>query len=316
MLQQTQVETVIPYYLEFIKQFPDLKSLADAKADTVLSVWAGLGYYARARNLHRSAQIIRDTWDCVFPKDFSKVLSLPGVGRSTAGAIMAFSYNLRYPILDGNVKRVLARIHAIDGVPGTRETQARLWEIADRKTPADRPGEYNQAIMDLGAMICKRSTPLCQDCPVSSLCRAYLRQEVADYPRKKRKPKRPVRSCRMLLISRPDGCILLQKKPPHGIWGGLWSLPQIDDPQADIGHFCSESLELQVTAWHEMEMFKHHFTHYELLVHPVVCNVDLSAIRTMDEERFLWYNRRLSQEVGLPTAVNRIFKTFESADKK
>ncbi len=316
MLQQTQVETVIPYYWKFIRKFPDMRSLANAEVDSVLSVWAGLGYYARARNLHRAARIIRDDRDCEFPRDFGQLLSLPGIGRSTAGAIMAFSYNLRYPILDGNVKRVLMRIHAIDGDPGARETQALLWKIADAKTPGDSPGDYNQAIMDLGAMICKRAAPSCLNCPVRNHCQAYQSQAVADYPRKIRRAKRPVRSCRMLLISRPDGDVLLQKRPPHGIWGGLWSLPQMDDPKAGIRRFCAESLELEVATWREMDMLRHHFTHYELLIHPVVCSIDHSGNPTMDEERFLWYNRNLGQDAGIPTAVERIFKNLESTENK
>ena len=316
MLQQTRVETVIPYFRKFIKKFPDVRSLADAPVDAVLSVWAGLGYYARARNLHRSAQIIRDDWDCEMPKDFERWLSLPGIGRSTAGAIMSFSYNLRYPILDGNVKRVLMRFHAIDGAPGTRETQARLWKIADAGTPGDRPGDYNQAIMDLGALICRRSAPLCPSCPVKSLCRAYRLQAVADYPRRTRHAKRPVRSCRMLLVSRHDGSILLEKRPPHGIWGGLWSLPQIDDPGIGIGRFGSESLGLEITTSHELDVLRHHFTHYELVIQPVVCSIGHPAIPAMDEERFLWYNRNLKQDAGIPSAVEKIFKTLEPAEKE
>ena len=221
MLQQTQVASVIPYFQRFMARFPNSGALADAPLDEVLHLWSGLGYYARARNLHKAAKQIMQRHAGQFPSDFEQVLALPGIGRSTAGAILAFGFDQRHPILDGNVKRVLTRIHRIDGYPGRREIEHRLWALADSHTPIEGVAHYTQAIMDLGAEVCVRKTPKCKHCPVTSLCGAYKHGDMTAYPNQKPKKAKPEKMIKMLLLRRPNGEVLLTRRPPTGIWGGL-----------------------------------------------------------------------------------------------
>ncbi len=228
MLQQTQVATVIPYYQRFMTRFPDLQSLATAPIDAVLHHWSGLGYYARARNLHKTAQMIQHQYQGVFPSSVASLCELPGIGRSTAGAICSIAYQQPAAILDGNVKRVLSRVHAFEGWPGNARVAKQLWEYAETYTPVERTGEYNQAMMDLGATLCLRSKPLCPACPVSQQCKAFQQGNQQDYPGKKPKRKQPVKQVQMLMIQNPRGELLLQHRPPQGIWGGLWSFPELN----------------------------------------------------------------------------------------
>ncbi|MGD8746674.1 MAG: A/G-specific adenine glycosylase, partial [Gammaproteobacteria bacterium] len=222
MLQQTQVATVIPYFERFIARFPAIRELADADLDEVLHLWSGLGYYARARNMHRAARTVCEHHGGRFPEAFDEVAALPGIGRSTAGAILALSLGQRHPILDGNVKRVLCRHEGLEGWPGRPAVEKALWEISDRLTPDDGVAEYTQAMMDLGATICRRGRPDCDRCPVSGDCvaRSQGRQQELPTPRPRR--ERPLRRTHMLLISDPDGRVLLERREPSGIWGGLW----------------------------------------------------------------------------------------------
>ncbi|MYD75957.1 MAG: A/G-specific adenine glycosylase [Gammaproteobacteria bacterium] len=312
MLQQTQVETVIPYYRKFIRRFPDIAALAGADADEVMVNWSGLGYYARARNLHRAARRVCERHDGRFPQTLEEVLDLPGIGRSTAGAILAFSRDARHPILDGNVKRILCRYHAVEGPPGNRATEKRLWALADGHTPSDRVAEYTQAIMDLGSKICRPRNPLCRDCPVRAGCRAHARDEVGNYPARKPPKARPVKSCRMLLLRRTDGCFLLCKRPPKGIWGGLWSLPQLDDPHIDATRYCLEALGIDIGSGRELEQVRHGFSHYDLVITPVLCRIVTPQCPPSDRRERLWYDPQGGQEAGLPAAVERIFSLLDS----
>ena len=240
MLQQTQVSTVIPYYRKFIARFPDLAALESCDPDELLHYWSGLGYYARARNLHAAAKKIVEQHHGKFPDEFDQVLALPGIGRSTAAAILAFAHGQRHAILDGNVKRVLTRYYAIEGYAGSREVEARLWKIAERLTPNSRVADYTQAFMDLGATVCLRTKPLCAGCPLAADCRAHRHGDPTAFPRRKPKAARPRKAVTMLIVKNARSELLLVKRPPSGIWGGLWSLPEYTDalsapPEKTVG---------------------------------------------------------------------------------
>lgn len=285
MLQQTQVATVIGYYQRFTQRFPDVRALADAPIDEVLHLWTGLGYYARARNLHRAAQLIVAEHAGEFPQTIEAVQALPGIGRSTAGAILALSRSQRHPILDGNVKRVLARYFGIEGFPGERQVEKTLWARADECTPAERVAHYTQAIMDLGATLCVRSRPLCNACPLAEHCVARIegRQGVLPTPRPKK--VRPQRTAYVVLMVRDDGAVLLERRPPAGIWGGLWTLPQFDEPQSIPGAA-------------SLPPYFHSFTHFDLTLQPLL--VRATSIPDVDDtERYCWYDPRHPARIGL-----------------
>ncbi|MCL2913334.1 A/G-specific adenine glycosylase [Shewanella corallii] len=303
MLQQTQVATVIPYYQKFMTRFPDVVSLADADTDEVLHHWTGLGYYARARNLHKAAQKIRDEFNGVFPGDFEQVLALPGIGRSTAGAVLSLSLGQHHPILDGNVKRVLARHGAIAGWPGEKAVETRLWELTGQYTPAAGVQQYNQAMMDIGASICTRSKPRCELCPVATDCSAQRQGRQTEFPGKKPKKQIPAKNAFMLIVQSGD-TVLLNKRPPAGIWGGLWCFPQFDtqsDMQAYIEAqgFTTEPIEL--------DAFRHTFSHYHLDISAwhISANTAVES-QIMESGKSLWYNLRQPEKVGLAAATERL----------
>ncbi len=268
MLQQTQVQTVIPYFERFMQSFPDLASLADANIDAVLQHWSGLGYYARARNLHRAAQSIRDDHNGIFPSTFDDVVDLPGIGRSTAAAILAISTGERHAILDGNVKRVLARHSAVAGWPGKTEVVDRLWSLAEENTPASRVDDYTQAIMDLGATLCTRSKPRCDSCPVAADCLARQADTIDQYPGRKPKKIKPLRQT-IMIIAINDGAVFLERRPPTGIWGGLWSLPEVEN----IDEWCQRTLDQQADQIEQRDVLRHSFSHFDLDIRPVVVRV-------------------------------------------
>ena len=250
MLQQTQVATVVPYYARFTARFGTLGSLAAADVDEVLGLWSGLGYYARGRNLHAAAVRCAAEHGGELPGTIDELVALPGIGRSTAGAILSLSRGERHPILDGNVKRVLARHFAVDGWPGRTDVERRLWALSDAVTPAERAGPFNQAMMDLGATLCTRSRPACARCPVAATCVALERGEPASYPEKKPKREHPEHVARMLLVRDGAGRVLLERRPSSGLWGGLWSLPVL--PAAAPAAPCPESLlSPDAAAWAE-----------------------------------------------------------------
>ncbi|MFQ6370150.1 A/G-specific adenine glycosylase [Shewanella sp. YIC-542] len=317
MLQQTQVATVIPYFTRFMARFPDVVALANADTDEVLHHWTGLGYYARARNLHKAAQIIRDEHQGIFPRQFDAVLALPGIGRSTAGAILSLSLGQHHPILDGNVKRVLARHGAIGGWPGQPKVEQTLWQLAATLSPNHDIAQYNQAMMDMGAGICTRSRPACERCPVAVDCQAQLQGKQGDYPGKKPKKAIPARDA-WLLVVRHGNTILLQKRPPAGIWGGLWCFPQYASKAALTDAL--EGLGYSATQLQALPGFRHTFSHFHLDAQPMLLTLnqhdDEMAAKlqqsahpqdaVMEAAPSLWYNLGQPSRVGLAAATERV----------
>lgn len=309
MLQQTQVTTVMPYYRRFIARFPNIRALANAPLDEVLQLWSGLGYYARARNLHKAAQAIRDQHAGRFPRKFEQVAALPGIGRSTAGAILALSRDEQCAILDGNVKRVLARCHAIEGWPGDKAVESRLWELAEKYTPWQHVAEYTQAIMDLGATLCTRSKPRCDECPLASGCRAHALGRETAFPSPRPGKAIPLRRTRMLLITHADK-ILLEKRPPAGIWGGLWSFPEMP-PAEDVASWCRRRLHLSVFAQRTWPLLRHSFSHFHLDIEPV--RVEVSAVSAIgDNSAQMWCDLQALPHLGLAAPVNKLLKQLQT----
>jgi len=305
MLQQTQVATVIPYYLRFVTRFPDITTLADAPQDDVLHHWAGLGYYARARNLHAAAQQVRDQFSGEFPREFELVQALPGIGRSTAGAILSLACGQRHAILDGNVKRVLARHAAVAGWPGQSAVADRLWKVAAAQLPETRAHHYNQAMMDLGATLCTRTRPRCDDCPVAEDCVAKRESRQAEFPGRKKRSVLPERRIEMLLLEH-RGRVLMEKRPPAGIWGGLWSLPETEDSAV--------WLAAKMPGAHEviaLESFTHTFSHFRLHIQPVHVRLVVVSRTVMDAETD-WYDTASPPPLGLAAPVQRILETFSA----
>lgn len=270
MLQQTQVKTVIPYYLRFMARFPSLKMLASATQEEVLAHWSGLGYYARGRNLHKAALQIMTDFDGKFPSHYDEIVSLPGIGRSTAGAILSISLNQQYPILDGNVKRVLSRFYALEGWPGEKQHEQWLWLQADQLTPAQRFNDYTQAIMDLGATVCTRSKPRCEACPMATSCQANQQQRVGEFPYSKPKKVLPVKQRHFLMLENQLGQLWLQQRPDRGIWGGLWSFPEFEDEDSCLQQVKSlQSSAQTMVSLVEWQTFRHTFSHYHLDITPI-----------------------------------------------
>ena len=307
MLQQTQAATVVPYFTRFMAEFPAVEDLATAELDRVLGYWAGLGYYARARNLHAAARKVVRDYGGEFPANVEGLMTLPGVGRSTAGAILALAHGKRAPILDGNVKRVLARYEAVEGWPGRAVVQQSLWEHAERYTPHEKVAEYTQAIMDLGATVCTRTRPRCDECPLTVDCKARIGglQVVLPTPRPRR--ERPQREVRMLLITNADREVLLERRPPNGIWGGLYSLPELateDDPRS----WCHRHLGVDVREHTARSPLKHGFSHFDLMIHPLEIRLDIAANALMDRDGWLWYNRTQEARVGVAAPIAVLLK--------
>ncbi|CUX96183.1 A/G-specific adenine glycosylase [Candidatus Gullanella endobia] len=304
MLQQTQVITVIPYFQRFIAKFPTISELAAAPLDEVLHLWSGLGYYARAHNLYKAAKIIIEQHDGKFPENFDSVYALPGIGRSTAGAILSLALGKQYPILDGNVKRVLARYYAISGWPGKKEVEQILWQYSEKVTPVQDVEKFNQAIMDLGAMVCIRSRPKCNLCPLQQNCKAYASHNWISYPGKKPKQILPEKTVWFLLVQ--DGNHLwLEKRPVVGLWSGLFCFPQFKNLKALsfwlIQHGFSDDL------CEQMKIFRHTFSHFRINIIPILKKV--SRIKScMNEDRGLWYDLEKPPEVGLSTPVKHLLK--------
>lgn len=310
MLQQTQVQTVIPYYIRFMEALPDVEALAKAPQDQVLHHWTGLGYYARARNLQRAARIVVEDMSGRFPTDVETLITLPGIGRSTAGAITSIAGGARAPILDGNVKRVLARFHRVAGWPGKSAVMAELWELAEQHTPSQRVADYTQAIMDLGATVCTRSKPACDRCPLALDCEALANGNPGDYPGRKPKKTIPTRATVFIIIQNAEGDILMERRPPQGIWGGLWCFPQVESTEG-----VDDWLERQgVTAWGNRtlgEPFRHTFSHYHLDIQPLLITDASLPEAVMAGDKRLWYNRRAPATVGLAAPVARLLKSLD-----
>lgn len=305
MLQQTQVATVIPYFERFMASFPDVQALAAADGDDVLHHWSGLGYYARARNLHKAAKIICDEFDGEMPAAMQDVQSLPGIGRSTAGAILALSRNERWPILDGNVKRVLARFHAVAGWPGKTTVANELWTLAEKHTPQERVAAYTQAIMDLGATVCTRSKPQCPVCPLQADCAAQKSGTQTEYPGRKPPKAKPQRQiCMLLLLC--HGQIYLERRPAAGIWGGLWSLPEIDTA-AELDGWLETRLDVlpdEVSPW---PVLQHSFSHYDLAINPLAVRLPQGSSRVADDDA-RWFAVDELPAVGMAAPVTKLMQ--------
>ncbi|TLY48312.1 MAG: A/G-specific adenine glycosylase [Gammaproteobacteria bacterium] len=307
MLQQTQVATVIPYFQRFVKHFPTLSSLAKADIDEVIRLWSGLGYYARARNLHRCAQTIEKDYSGKFPKDLLLLENLPGIGRSTAGAILALAFGQPASILDGNVKRVLARFHAVTGWPSLSAVNKQLWVLAEHYTPKNKSiRQYTQAMMDLGALVCTRSQPKCTQCPLQNHCKAYTEDSTNHYPSPKPRKTIPYRTIKMLILINKNQEILLEKRPPLGIWGGLWSLPECSITE-NMKNFCKRHYYCEIEPPIKKYAFlKHTFSHFQLEIRPILIQVKHWHPPLMESERILWYNRQQLASKGLAAPVKKL----------
>lgn len=303
MLQQTQVATVIPYYRRFLRRFPGIKALADAPLDDVLAAWSGLGYYSRARNLHRAAQQIIAQHRGHFPRDLEAVLALPGIGRSTAAAVCVFAFGDRHAILDGNVKRLLARCFGIAGYPGDAKTAARLWHKAEQLLPLGNIEPYTQGLMDLGAAVCTRSNPRCDVCPVARECTARRRRTIGRLPAPRPRKSLPRRRTRMLVLLHA-GQVLLEKRATTGIWGGLWSLPEVE-PNVDVVALCAQRYGAEVATSVALPTVAHGFTHFKLDIEPqrlgASCVVPRAAAPGV-----MWLPLEEALGAAIPAPVKRI----------
>lgn len=315
MLQQTQVTTVIPYFEEFTARFPTVTDLAQADIDQVLHLWTGLGYYARARNLHKAANQVTDKFAGEFPNTVDELESLPGIGRSTAGAIASLSMNIRAPILDGNVKRVLTRFHAIPGWPEQQKIKTQLWEVADSLLPESRFADYTQAMMDLGATVCTRSKPLCESCPLSDDCLSLEQGRINEIPGKKPKKTLAVKAVTLFILRNNQNAVLLQKRPASGIWGGLYSLPEGNNPGEipKISH-----ISIEDTSISEYPVFRHTFSHYHLDISPVEYQASENPSGVAEADTWLWYpiDQKASAnqtEVGLAAPIKKILKQLQAS---
>ncbi len=308
MLQQTQVATAIPYFERFMARFPNVHALAAATLDEVLHLWTGLGYYARARHLHACARVLATRHGGEFPQAFGEIMALPGIGRSTAGAILALSRGERHPILDGNVKRVLARVFGIAGDPSSAPVLNTLWAQAQACTPAARVAAYTQAIMDLGATVCTRSRPACTVCPMNGGCLAAREGRQAELPGAKRRRVRKAREAILLLAETGEDAsraVLLERRPAPGLWGGLWSPPQFDNESAAL-EWCRRELGVVEPA-QALAPIDHAFTHFDLRLNPLrVRCTPASGVREADDR--LWYALKAPPRVGLPQPIMQLFQ--------
>jgi len=310
MLQQTQVQTVIPYYQRFMQSFPDLQALAETSLDQVLHHWSGLGYYARARNMHKAARQIRDEFSGNFPEDLETVMQLPGIGRSTAGAILSLACGQRHAILDGNVKRVLARFHAVEGWPGKAAVLSQLWSLAETATPDERVAAYNQAMMDLGATQCRRGKPDCTTCPLQSSCAAFRQQRQQDFPFPRPRRDIPVREVHMLLLLNPDQEVYLEQRPASGIWGGLWGFPEFDTRE-ELMYWCDQRTIAGDTGLQIWPVVRHTFSHFHLDISPCYMRMKNPMLSVMEAGNALWYNTRYPEALGFAAPVTRLLARMQ-----
>jgi A/G-specific adenine glycosylase len=308
MLQQTQVATVGPYYERFLGRFPDVRTLAAAPVDEVLHLWSGLGYYARARNLHRAAAVICAEFSGELPRRLEDLAGLPGIGRSTAGAILALAWGERFAILDGNVRRVLARYFGVAGTAGDSAATRRLWALSERCTPDTQVAGYTQAIMDLGATVCVRRKPLCEYCPLSLGCFARRTGRQHELPAPRAPRARPARRVFMVVALHSDGSVLLERRPEHGVWGGLWCLPEFTTATAAQA-FIRQSLTAAAIEPQPLSALEHAFTHFSLVITPLLVRCE-GAPAVVDEARSLWYQPKEPQRVGLPAPISALIASL------
>lgn len=310
MLQQTQVDTVIPYFHRFINKFPTVIDLASAPLDAVLYLWSGLGYYARARNLHRAAQIIVEQYQGEFPNTLENLQALPGIGRSTAGAILSFAFQQAVAILDGNVKRVFARLHAIKDDLKKTAALKQLWQLVEYYLPSQQAAQYNQALMDLGALICTPRKPECQICPLLNNCIAYKKNLVESIPLAKAKRKLPVYKTHLIIFINDKKQIMLERRPPLGIWGGLWCFPQCD-PNEHIEKWCQQQYGFNAIEIQRQQQFQHSFTHFHYLITPICVNVTNSQIMIRDDNKIAWVDLKQPLNKGVAKPVEKILSNLD-----
>ncbi len=304
MLQQTQVATVIPYFEAFIVKFPTLDDLANSPIDDVLQLWSGLGYYARARNLHKTAQLIAAKG--YFPETLTELMALPGIGQSTAGAILSIAFQNSHPILDGNVKRVLSRFKAVPGWPGLSRVNKLLWSISNHYTPVDRVADYTQAMMDLGATVCTRSKPRCSLCPLSADCLARIDNNISVFPGSKPAKSLPVKQLIFLVLRDQEGRIFLKKRPPTGIWGGLWSLQEFDSIK--FAQDWCETQKISVNNQQVLPSQRHTFSHYHLDYTPLLTDIENPINIVMEANQALWYKTEQINTIGLAAPIKLLLQ--------
>uniref|UniRef100_UPI0040485B91 A/G-specific adenine glycosylase n=1 Tax=Rheinheimera sp. TaxID=1869214 RepID=UPI0040485B91 len=310
MLQQTQVATVIPYFERFTSRFADINALAAAPLDEVLHLWTGLGYYARARNLHKAAQTIAAKHNGDFPTEFDQVLALPGIGRSTAGAVLSLALGQHYPILDGNCKRVLARFAAIAGWPGEKKTEQQLWQLAEQITPKHSVAEFNQAMMDLGATLCSRSKPRCVECPLKLKCQAALAGEQALYPGKKPKKALPEKQSFWLLLQY-DRQVLLAQRPAAGLWGGLFGFIEFASATEREQYIALNALQTESSE--ELAGFLHTFSHFHLWIQPQLLKLKCKPDTVQEQSAATWFTIERIPQVGLSAPAKQLFQQLLAA---
>ena len=310
MLQQTQVKTVIPYYQRFIKHYGDVQSLADAPIDNVLALWTGLGYYARARNMHKAAILMCDQHQGSMPNELQALIDLPGIGRSTAGAIMALAYQQRFAILDGNVRRVLTRFYAISGWPGNKVVENQLWQYAEKLLPVERIADYIQAQMDLGATICTRTKPTCEQCPLTTDCKAFLLNNAQNYPTTKPKKIIPLRQTNWLIAQLQTGEVLLQQRPNSGIWGGLWSFPELSFTK-NIATTCQHEFNINTGEITIYPHFRHVFSHFKLDIYPYLVSSTIDENHIAENKKLTWYKISDALQLGLPAPVKSFLQSLQ-----
>lgn len=315
MLQQTQVKTVIPYFNTFMESFPTVEHLANAEQDDVLKHWSGLGYYARARNMHAAAKAVRDDYNGTFPTDIDTIQTLKGIGRSTGAAILSIANNQAEPILDGNVKRVLSRVFAVEGWSGKSAVLKKLWTLAEQTTPTTRNADYTQAIMDLGATLCTRSQPQCDKCPLVADCIAYADARQAELPAKKPKKTIPEKQAIMLIVYNQNQEVMMLKRPPVGIWGGLWCFPQFDNSN-DAETWLQQHSTYSLKGSTPLATLSHTFSHFKLHISPLIIEVnspidnDKINNRIMENQETLWYNINHEFNGGLAAPVTTLLNTL------
>jgi A/G-specific adenine glycosylase len=314
MLQQTQVVTAVKYFNRFIENFPDVTTLSKAKQDYVLHHWTGLGYYARARNLHKTAKIIDEQYDGKLPLDLNSLINLPGIGRSTAGAILSLACEQRHPILDGNVKRVLSRYHGVEGWPGKKDVEATLWSYAELHTPTELIGSYTQAIMDLGATLCIRRNPDCQHCPLSHDCVALKTGREHELPESKPRSNLSTRETIFAIIENNSGEILLEQRPSTGIWGSLWCFPEFSTDKS-IETSLLEKYGYKLKDKIEFKTFKHTFSHFHLSIKPVHIKLKTQTNRTNDARLSTWVKLEADHQLGFPAPVVSILKDLNNSKR-
>ena len=321
MLQQTQVTAVIAYYTRFLEACPTVAALAAANSDTVMQLWAGLGYYARARNLHKAAKIVVQHHGGVFPHQFADIVALPGIGRSTAGAISAFCFGQRTAILDGNVKRVFTRHFGVVGDPGLKPIENALWQLAEAQLPTKNIEAYTQGLMDLGASLCSRAAPKCLLCPLAETCVAKRDGLTASLPTRKVRKAVPHKQTTVLILRRDDA-VFIEQRPPAGIWGGLWSLPDLG-AEFDVNNSlktpeirASSGYQLNSLVGRKLAVEEHGFTHFTLSITPFVIDVSATKVEknlVAQEANTKWLNLSDVETAALPAPIKRILLKLAQA---